>query len=219
MQSGTWRIILESSQIAVQRTITLTVGVPQTVVATVCDLPVSIQDSVASTDSSRLPPPLCWALRAHRQARVIRPRGRTTPYWPEVLTFSAAVLSTITQTVTLIVLGPTVTSVCDGHTKTVTDHPPGTTVTVTSTVVRTTEEGEKTSFSTTTVSATAFCHYPSSGFTSYTSYDTNPAASSAVPTSTVQQTVAGLFGTAEETAGPGVEVEEARDYMLTPLLQ
>lgn len=35
MQSGTWRIIVQSSQIAVQRSITLTVGVPQTVVTTV----------------------------------------------------------------------------------------------------------------------------------------------------------------------------------------
>jgi hypothetical protein len=37
MQSGTWKIILQSNQIAVQRTITLTVGVPQTTVVTVRD--------------------------------------------------------------------------------------------------------------------------------------------------------------------------------------
>ncbi|KAL1881424.1 hypothetical protein VTK73DRAFT_3942 [Phialemonium thermophilum] len=35
MQSGTWRVIIQSDQIAVQRTFTLTVGLPQTVVVTV----------------------------------------------------------------------------------------------------------------------------------------------------------------------------------------
>lgn len=35
MKSGTWTIILESDEIAVQRTITLNVGSPQTVVVTV----------------------------------------------------------------------------------------------------------------------------------------------------------------------------------------
>ncbi|KAB5577570.1 hypothetical protein GE09DRAFT_1168517 [Coniochaeta sp. 2T2.1] len=108
MQSGTWKIIVQGSQIAVQRTITLTVGVPQTVVVTV------------------------------------------------------SVQSTITQTVTLIVVGPTVTSACNGGTRTVTNYPQGPTVTITSTVTRTNENGAKTSFWTTTVSTTASCHYPSS---------------------------------------------------------
>lgn len=53
---------------------------------------------------------------------------------------------------------------------------------VTSTVIRTSENGAKTSFWTTTVSTTAACHYPSSVYTSQTSYDNNPITSSAAPT-------------------------------------
>jgi len=84
--------------------------------------------------------------------------------------------------VTLIVVGPTVTSACTGGTRTVTNYPQGPTVTVTSIVTRTNENGAKTSFWTTTVSTTASCHYPSSGYTPSTSYDDNPMISSAVPT-------------------------------------
>ncbi|OIW28951.1 hypothetical protein CONLIGDRAFT_401496 [Coniochaeta ligniaria NRRL 30616] len=143
MQSGTWRIIVQSSQIAVQRTVTLTVGVPQTVVTTVTP---TVVLGITST-----------------------PRAQT-------------VQSTITQTVTLIVVGPTVTSACNGGTRTVTNYPQGPTVIITSTVIRTNENGAKTSFWTTTVSTTASCHYPSSVYTSYTSYDNNPITSSATPT-------------------------------------
>ena len=50
MQSGTWKIIVQGSQIAVQRIITLTVGVPQTVVITVCNPPKPVQLSVALTN-------------------------------------------------------------------------------------------------------------------------------------------------------------------------
>ena len=35
MRSGVWRIIVSGNQLAVQRSITLTVGIPQTVVVTV----------------------------------------------------------------------------------------------------------------------------------------------------------------------------------------
>jgi hypothetical protein len=86
------------------------------------------------------------------------------------------------QTVTLIVVGPTVTSACNGATRTVTNFPQGPTVTVTSTVIRTSENGAKTSFWTTTVSTTASCHYPSSVYTSHTSYDSDPVTSAPAPT-------------------------------------
>ena len=36
MKSGVWKIVLESNQIAVQRSITLKIGAPETVVVTVC---------------------------------------------------------------------------------------------------------------------------------------------------------------------------------------
>lgn len=143
MQSGTWKIIIQSSQIAVQRTVTLTVGVPQTVVTTVTP---TVVLGITST-----------------------PRAQT-------------VQSTITQTVTLIVVGPTVTSACNGATRTVTNYPQGPTVTITSTVIRTNENGAKTSFWTTTVSTTASCHYPSK------KRDVAGAAAVAAVTSTYTET-------------------------------
>lgn len=123
MQSGTWRIILQSSQIAVQRVITLTVGVPQTTVVTATP---TVTLGITST-----------------------PKAST-------------IQSTIYQTVTLIIVGPNVTTTCAGATKTVTVIAPTSTRTITSTVIRTsTADTEKTSFYTTTITATASCHYSS----------------------------------------------------------
>ncbi len=39
MKSGVWKIIVSGNQLAVQRSITLTVGIPQTVVVTVSNAP------------------------------------------------------------------------------------------------------------------------------------------------------------------------------------
>ncbi|KAK0733322.1 hypothetical protein B0T26DRAFT_842399, partial [Lasiosphaeria miniovina] len=71
------------------------------------------------------------------------------------------VISTLSQTQTLILVPPTVTAPCTGGTRTVTSYPQGPTTTVWSTVVRTATDGQETSYWTTTVAATAVCHYPS----------------------------------------------------------
>jgi hypothetical protein len=39
MTSGTWKIVMSGQQVQVQRSITLTVGVPQTSTVTVCKIP------------------------------------------------------------------------------------------------------------------------------------------------------------------------------------
>ncbi|KAJ9141739.1 hypothetical protein NKR23_g7708 [Pleurostoma richardsiae] len=122
MSSGTWKIIVSGQQIAVQRSITLTVGIPQT--TTVIATPTIIL-GVTST-----------------------PRAQT-------------VVTTVLQTQTLILVPSTVTAACNGATRTVTNFQPGQTVTLTSTVIRTQTDAQKTSYWQTTVTSTASCHYPS----------------------------------------------------------
>ncbi|KAH8878629.1 hypothetical protein GQ53DRAFT_86082 [Thozetella sp. PMI_491] len=71
------------------------------------------------------------------------------------------VMNTVSQTQTLILVPQTVTAGCSGATRTVTNYPQGPTVTVTSTVVRASTEGQLTSYYATTLVTTAVCHYPS----------------------------------------------------------
>lgn len=73
-----------------------------------------------------------------------------------------AVLTTLVQTHTLIVVPRTVTAPCNGATRTVTVYPQTPTVVVTSTATRTETDGQVTRYWTTTASETASCHYPSS---------------------------------------------------------
>ncbi|KAK3316662.1 hypothetical protein B0H66DRAFT_604940 [Apodospora peruviana] len=87
---------------------------------------------------------------------------------------ATTVVNTIAQTQTLILVPQTITAACNGGTRTVTVYPQGPTVTVASTVMRTATDGQVTSYLISTVSATAVCHYPTSGSSS-TSYDNNPA--------------------------------------------
>ncbi|KAK3332424.1 hypothetical protein B0T19DRAFT_398192 [Cercophora scortea] len=61
---------------------------------------------------------------------------------------------------TLILVPETITTVCNGATRTVTNYPQGPTVIVSSTILRTVTDGQVTSLYTTTVSSTAECHYP-----------------------------------------------------------
>ncbi|KAK1762352.1 hypothetical protein QBC33DRAFT_283050 [Phialemonium atrogriseum] len=122
MKSGVWKIVLESNQIAVQRSITLKIGVPETVVVTAT-------------------PTIVLGITSTPQAQTVR--------------------STITQTQTLIIVASTVTAACNGGTRTVTNYQQGQTVTVQSTVTRSLTDGQVTSYWTTTASATAVCHYPS----------------------------------------------------------
>ncbi|KAK4211109.1 hypothetical protein QBC37DRAFT_447042 [Rhypophila decipiens] len=72
------------------------------------------------------------------------------------------VQTTIQQTQTLILVPSTVTAACNGGTRTVTVYPQGPTVTVVSTIFRTVTDGQKTSYLTTTATATAICHLPTS---------------------------------------------------------
>ena len=56
MRSGSWKIIVAGYQLAVQRTITLTVGVPQTTWVTVCtrlSLRLAVLVSLDNTDSTQ----------------------------------------------------------------------------------------------------------------------------------------------------------------------
>ncbi|RWA05704.1 hypothetical protein EKO27_g9408 [Xylaria grammica] len=70
------------------------------------------------------------------------------------------VFSTIgTQTQTLILAPPTITTPCSGPTTTVTVTPTKATVIITSQVVRTTTDHTVTKQSTTTTTKTAYCHY------------------------------------------------------------
>ncbi len=71
-------------------------------------------------------------------------------------------MTTISQTQTLILVPQTITAGCTGATRTVTNYPLGPTVTVTSTIFRTSTEGQVTSYWTTTLSTSAVCHYPTS---------------------------------------------------------
>lgn len=75
---------------------------------------------------------------------------------------TTAVVQTIQQTETLILIPSTVTANCNGGaTRTVTNYPAGQTVTVTSVVVRTETDAQKTSYWQTTVTSQASCHYQS----------------------------------------------------------
>lgn len=71
-------------------------------------------------------------------------------------------MTTLVQTQTLIIAPRTVTARCSGATRTVTVYPQTPTVVVTSTAVRTATDGQVTRYWTTTATATASCHYPSS---------------------------------------------------------
>jgi len=73
-----------------------------------------------------------------------------------------AVLTTLIQTHTLIIVPQTVTAPCSGGTRTVTNYPPNPTYVVTSTAVRTVTDAQVTSYWTTTITSTASCHYPTS---------------------------------------------------------
>ncbi|KAI0535354.1 hypothetical protein GGR58DRAFT_504399 [Xylaria digitata] len=76
---------------------------------------------------------------------------------------ATTVFSTIgTQTQTLILAPPTITTPCSGSTTTVTVTPTKATVILTSVVVRTTTDQTVTKQSTTTTTKTAYCHYTSS---------------------------------------------------------
>jgi hypothetical protein len=119
MKSGTWKIIMSGQQVQVQRSMTFTVGVPETTTVTATP---TIVLGITST-----------------------PRAST-------------VLSTIQQTVTLILVPATVTQQCNGQTVTSIGRAP--TVTLTSTVLRTATDGARTSYYTTTFSTQAVCHYP-----------------------------------------------------------
>ncbi|KAK0702629.1 hypothetical protein B0T21DRAFT_388046 [Apiosordaria backusii] len=79
-------------------------------------------------------------------------------------TFSVtvAVLTTLVQTQTLIIVPRTVTAACSGPNRTVTSYPQAPTTTVRSTVTRTATDGQITSYWTTIVTTTAKCHYPTS---------------------------------------------------------
>ncbi|KAK3394867.1 hypothetical protein B0H63DRAFT_556017 [Podospora didyma] len=70
------------------------------------------------------------------------------------------VVSTLSQTQSLILVPQTITANCNGGTRTVTVFPQGPTITVRSTIVRTATDGQVTSFYTTTILSTAYCHLP-----------------------------------------------------------
>lgn len=149
MKSGSWKIIVSGDQIAVQRTITLTVGVPQT--STVIATP-TIVLGITTTPRARseflTPTPFFF-----------RPIMSMT-----AVTNLKAIVNTLGQTETLILVPKTITANCNGGvaTQTVTNFQPGRTQTVTSTIVRTATDGAKTSQYQTTLTTAASCHYPSS---------------------------------------------------------
>ena len=84
-------------------------------------------------------------------------------------------MSTLSQTQSLILVPQTITANCNGGTRTVTVFPQGPTVTVRSTVVRTATDGQVTSFYTTTVLSTAYCHYPTGLGEKHPHTDLSPA--------------------------------------------
>lgn len=55
MRTGQWRIVIAGSQIAVQRTINLSVGFPETTTVTVCDTP-SLTTNAGRELLSHVPP-------------------------------------------------------------------------------------------------------------------------------------------------------------------
>ena len=106
-------------------------------------------------------------------------------------------------------------------------YPLGPTVTVGSTVVRTVTDGQRTSLWTTTVSATAVCHYPSSGSFSTCNQPWKPltqadnkravAATAAIAavTSTYTQTTYTVTSTVRTTI-PATTVTEQGEQHLPP---
>ncbi|KAK4154180.1 hypothetical protein C8A00DRAFT_43041 [Chaetomidium leptoderma] len=80
---------------------------------------------------------------------------------PQTTWVTVPVLTTLVLTETLIIVPKTVTTRCNGATRTVTNYVQGPTAIVTSTAIRTATDGQVTSYWTTTVSVTASCHYPS----------------------------------------------------------
>ncbi|KAK0614971.1 hypothetical protein B0T17DRAFT_582703 [Bombardia bombarda] len=153
MKSGTWKIIISGSQIATQRVITVTVGVPQTTWITVTPTVV-----VGYTTTAK----------------------------------ASTVLSTVSQTQTLILVPSTVTTVCSGGTRTITNIPNGPTVTASATVTKTETDRLLTSSSTTVVTSTAVCHYPSGKVAAVT-------AAIAAVTSTYTQTTFTVTSTVRTT--------------------
>ncbi|GAB1316216.1 hypothetical protein MFIFM68171_06426 [Madurella fahalii] len=149
MSSGGWKIIIAGNQISSQRTVTLTVGVPQTTWVTATPTVV-----VGYTTTAR----------------------------------DQTVVTTLVQTHTLIVVPQTVTTPCNGATRTVTVYPQTSTAVVTSTAIRTATDGQVTSYWTTTVSETASCHYPSKKRDMAATAATAAAAAVAAVTSTYTQT-------------------------------
>ncbi|KAK4164455.1 hypothetical protein QBC43DRAFT_288705 [Cladorrhinum sp. PSN259] len=138
MKSGVWKIIVAGNQVSSQRTIGLTVGLPQTTWVTVSpDL--YLTEIVANSLVKATPTVVI---------------GYTTTAKAQTA------FTTIVQTQTLIIVPRTVTATCSGATRTVTSYPQATTTTVQSTVVRTERDGEVTSRWTTTLATTASCHYP-----------------------------------------------------------
>jgi hypothetical protein len=69
MQSGTWRIIVQGSQIAVQRIITVTVGVPQAVVTTVSDHSTPSHAGFRSADITKVTPTVVLGITSTPKAQ------------------------------------------------------------------------------------------------------------------------------------------------------
>lgn len=153
MDSGSWKIIVAGDQIATQRAITLRVGQPQITWITVTPTVVVGYTTTAQATSIQL------HFISHKVANSRHQVANSS-------CACTAVQRTVSQTQTLILVPQTITAACNGGIRTVTVYPTGPTVTVGSTVVRTVTDGQRTSIWTTTVSATAVCHFPSSGSSS-----------------------------------------------------
>jgi hypothetical protein len=169
MTPGRWRIIIAGDQISSQRTITLTVGAPETTWVTATPTVV-----VGYTTTAR----------------------------------AQTVLTTLVLTETLIIVPRTVTAPCSGATRTVTIYPQGATAVVTSTAVRTVTDSQVTNYWTTTVTATATCHYPLlvAGNQNAAAAATAAAAVAAV-TSTVTQTTYTVTSTVVTTVAARTTTE------------
>ena len=172
MRSGVWKIIVSGDQIAVQRSITLTVGVPQTTTV--------IVRFITCYPCARPPWLTHRAGHPHHRSgnhndaegqKYVSPtpvfvRGRGYGTGALILSLSA-ILTTIQQTQTLILVPATISAACNGGTQTVTNYNQGGgTQTVTSTIVRTATDGARTSQWTTTMTTGASCHYPTSASSS-----------------------------------------------------
>ncbi|KAK3906716.1 hypothetical protein C8A05DRAFT_40471 [Staphylotrichum tortipilum] len=160
MRSGRWKIVISGRQISSQRTITLTVGVPQTTWVTATPTVV-----VGYTTTAR----------------------------------AQTILTTLVLTETLIVVPRTVTAPCNGATRTITNYQQTPTVVVISTATRTATDGQVTSFWTTTVSATATCHYPQNKRDVAATAATAAVAAVAAVTSTYTQTTYTVTSTSVTT--------------------